>query len=73
MISIGCKVTVRANYDGEKNGGEPVSAGDAGVVLSQYIEGVGTPSPVWRDGTLLVQRDNGTLFSIPPEFVSASQ
>lgn len=69
MITIGCKVRVQADYDGEKNGGESVLAGDAGVVLPQYIEGVATPSPIWRDGTLLVRRDNGTLFSIPPEFV----
>lgn len=73
MISIGCKVRVQADYDGAANGGEPVLAGDSGTVLPQYIEGVATPSPIWRDGTLLVQRDNGTLFSIPPGFVSASQ
>jgi hypothetical protein len=73
MIAIGCKVRVMVNYDGEENGGEPVLVGDSGTVLPQYIEGIVTPSPIWRDGTLLVQRDNGTLFSIPPGFVSASQ
>lgn len=73
MISVGCKVRVMCDYNGEENGGEPVLAGDSGTVLPQYIEGVVTPSPVWRDGTLLVQRDNGTLFSIPTGFVSASQ
>lgn len=73
MIAIGCKVRVMVDYSGEKNGNEPVLAGDGGTVLPQYIEGIATPSPVWRDGTLLVRRDDGTLFSIPPEFVSALQ
>lgn len=71
MITIGCKVRVQADYSGELNGNEPVLAGDGGVVMPQYIEGIDTPSPIWRDGTLLVRRDDGTLFSIPPEFVSA--
>ena len=52
------------------NGWEPIATGTEGLIVPQYPNDGGPATRQWSDGTILVRRDDGSLFSIWPELIA---